>query len=294
MKIRRKNWFINSLGNKYELTDTNSKIFLDGIKGLGLSKTLELVRIGNEAEIKSNTPDLPKITGELLFYDLTNTGKYADYLNFIQFAKHKTDKTPMRFYQQTPNSFESWYIDCEIIVLEKDQIEKDGVLHCPIQIQGLSFWKTANEYDLVVEDVIEGGKIYPYTYEYTYEGNSYAHIDLTNNGTLESGFILEINDTITNAVLSLFQDNEKYGEIRIDGTYDKIIVDTRDKKESIYLESGGVPISNPTSKFDLTGNGTYKTPFPKLKVGSSVLTFAFGGTFTKAVHIKWQDLAISI
>lgn len=287
----RKFWFENANGVEYNLNNFNSRIFLYKPVNLGFSKNLTLTRLGDEADILSNTAEFPTPSGELIFYKRTLSGIYEDYSAFIQFAKIK----PLKFYQQTPNSFEKFYIDCEIISLGKGDVDPtDSSLHCPIQIQGLSFWKTAIEHDLVVEDVEAGGKVYPYSYPYTYEGNSYGRIQLTNNGTLNTGFKFEINDEITNPVLSLFQNNVKYGEIKINGTYDVIKVDTRDKKHSIYLERQGSAIANPTSKFDLSGNGEYATPFPKLKVGDNVLVFAFGGIFTKAVHIKWQDVALTI
>lgn len=286
----RKFWFVNNNDVQYNLTSQEIKTFLYNPSGLGFNKTLTLDRLGNEAKVSANVPNLPNPSGELLFHKNTITGIYEDYNKFIQFAKIK----PLRFYYQTPNSFEAFYIDCEISSIQKGEISEDSVLHCPITIQGLSFWKNAEEHILKVEEVIEGGKIYPYTYPFTYEGNSFSHIDLTNNGTLDCGFTFEIDDEITNPVLSLYQNDEKYGEIRIDGTYDKIIVDTRDGKQYIHLEYRGSTIANPTSKFVLTGNGEYSTPFPKLKVGENVLTFSFGGTFTKAVYIKWNDIALTI
>lgn len=286
----RKFWFVNANNVQYNLTDVEIKTFLSNPIGLGFQKELTIDRLGNQAKISSNVAVMPQPSGELLFYKDANAGVYGDYYAFIQFAKLK----PLRFYYQTPNSFEAFYIDCEILSLDKSEISNDGILRCPITIQGLSFWKNANEHILKVEEVVEGGKIYPFVYPYTYEGNSFAHIDLQNNGTLDCGFTFEINDEITNPVLSLFQNDIKYGEIRIDGTYDKIVVDTRDSQQYIYLEHNGSAIANPTSKFILTGNGEYATPFPKLKEGQNVLTFSFGGIFTKAVYIKWNDVALTI
>lgn len=231
--IARNFWLVNSLGNKYELTDKNSKIFLHQPSGLGFAKEFETTRFGNKEEVINITYAMPIVEGELLFYKGTNVGKYQDYQDFIQFAKYR----PLKLYYQTPNTFDSWYIDCELATIEKSEINpEDKLMHCPISIMGHSFWQTAKEYDLSVSEQIVGGKIYPYTYDYTYEGNSFAHIDLQSSGTIQSGFRFEINGLITNPTLSLYQDEIKYGEIKILGTYDVIKVDTRDGYESIYLE----------------------------------------------------------
>ena len=286
----RKFWLTNSKDEKYELTDKNSKIFLLNPSGLGFKKGITLSRFGNEVNVEEITYAMPEPQGELLFHKNSLSGKYQDYQDFLQFAK----KRPLKLYYQTPNTFDSWYIDCEILQLEKSEVANDGLMHCAIVFAGTSFWKTTKEYEVVVEEQLVGGKIYPYTYPFEYEGNSFAHIELQSNGTMETGFRFEINDEVQNATLSLYQDDEKYGEIKILGTYDKIKVDTRDNHESIYLEYNGSAIANPTSKFDLSSNGEYQTPFPKLRVGDNVLTFSYGGVFTKSIHIKWQDLFSSI
>lgn len=295
----RKFWFVNANNVAYQLTSRETNTFLSNPSGLGFTKNVMLDRVGDEADVLGETASFPMPNGELIFYGDTLAKKYDDYKKFIQFAKIK----PLRFYYQTPDSFESSYIDCVIANLDKGEVGTDGCLRCPIQLQGLSFWKNSKENIVKVEEVIEGGMIFPFTFPFTFEGNSYANIQVQNNGTLDVGFKFEIHDEITNPVLSLYQreynddtheyEDVKYGEIRINGTYDEIRVDTRDKKQSIYLGLNGSAIANPTSKFDLTGNGTYDTPFPKLKVGTSKLTFAFGGTFNKAVYIKWQDVGLT-
>lgn len=285
----RKFWFINANNQKYELTSKNSSMFLYQPSGLGFEKKLSVSRLGNEADILENVAEFPLVVGELLLHKSNVIDKYATYSNFIQFIKIK----PLKLYYQTPNQLEPFYIDCEIVVLEKSEVETDGVMHCPIQIQGLSFWKTGYERYLNIKESTMEGKTYPYEYPYTYGGN-YTNVPLTINGTLDSGFVLEINNRVSNPVLSLAQKNIKYGEIKILGTYDKIYVNTNDKNQTIRLEYQGSVIANPTSKFDISGSGDYETPFPKLRVGDNTLTFGFSGTFNSAVNIRWQDIALTI
>lgn len=290
----RKFWLENANGVLYQLTDKNSNVFFNAPSGLGFVKNLTTARLGNEENILSDKANMPQVVGELIFSGSNTSNIYANYQSFIQFAKIK----PLKLHYLTPNTFNGWYIDCVISQLDKGQIENaTGVLRCPIIIHGTSFWKTDIEHDLKVEYIEFDGKAYDYKYDYTYGGNTYAHIQLTNNGTLDCGFTLEIDDEITNPILSLYQNvdgvDTKYGEIKINGTYDKVRVDTRDSKQEIYLEYQDSVIANPTAYFDLSNNGTYSTPFPKLKVGVNKLTFAFGGQFTQPVHIKWQDVFLT-
>lgn len=287
----RKFWFINSLNEKYELTNRNSKIFLNAPTGLGFSKQFITTRYRSFERVLNVEYNMPTPSGELLFYERGNNVIYQDYQDFIQFIKHR----PLKFYYQLPNSFDSYYIDCEIAQIDKSEIGTDTILHCPIIIKGNSFWKNAKENELVVSQEIEGdAKTYPYTYPYTYGGNSFSHIDISSNGTLESGFEFIIEHEVSNPTLSLYQNNVKYGEIKINGTYDRVIVNTKDGEQSIYLEYQGSVIANPTSYFDLSGNGDYITPFPKLNVGNSVLTFSYGGEYEDEIKIRWNDIYSSV
>lgn len=294
MALYRKFWLVNANGIKFELTNHNSKIFLNSPSGIGFKKSLTTTRLGNEENILTEVATMPQISGQLLFFSDTNAQIYQKYQDFIQFAKIK----PLKLYYQTPNTFDGWYIDCVFSQLDKGEIDKNGILKCPFVLYGTSFWKTAIEHDLVVENVQFDGKTYPYTYPYRYGGNTYANTTIINNGTLDCGFKFEVNNAIQNPTLSLYEiindENVKYGEIKINGTYDVVKVDTSDSKQSIYLELNGSVIANPTAYFDLSSNGTYSTPFPKLKAGTSKLSFTFGGTFTQPFHIKWQDVFLTI
>lgn len=284
----RKLWLINSKENKYELSELHTNSFLQSPSGFGFSTQFSSVRYGNEEVMVDIQQSLPVVNGELIFRG-TLSEKYQEYQNFIQFTKYR----PLKLYYQPPNvsSENSWFTECEIQQIDKAEVSpEDSMLHCPIQIYGTSFWKTAQEHDVAVSESYSDGFKYPVSYPTKYEGNNFTNIQVQNNGTIDSGFEFVVNGSIKNPVLSLYQDNEKYGEIRINGEFTKVIVDTKDSEESIILELNGSVLANPTQYFDLSSNGEYITPFPKLRVGDNVLTFSYGGTFEDEIHIKWRDL----
>lgn len=287
----RKFWLENSLGAVYKFTDRDQKHFLSIPEGLGFVRNYTINRLGNEAIVTSEQATLPQVKGQIIFNGATNQQMYQAYSDFVQFAKMR----PLKLHYQTPNSFNNLYIECEIAQLDKGEITaEDGMLHCPIAFFGLSFWKEDIEHDLIVKSGVSGGtKTYPYTIPYTYSGNNYQNIKITNNGTMAVGFKMEIEDAVTNPTLQLYQmkNNElvKYGEIKVNGTYDYVLIDTRDSKQDIILKVGDSVIANPTSYFDLSGDGEYETPFPKLRLGESKLAFSFSGNFSEELHIKWQD-----
>ena len=85
----RKFYIINALGNRYDLTDKNSKVFLNAPNGFGLNRSFTSLKVGNSELVTSQQFNLTDITGELLFYADSNGTKYQDYQDFIQFVKYK-------------------------------------------------------------------------------------------------------------------------------------------------------------------------------------------------------------
>lgn len=67
--MARQFYLENSLGKKYELTNKNFKQFLNEPEGLGFSKNLNVLRIGNVELITDEQYSMPSISGEVLFYD---------------------------------------------------------------------------------------------------------------------------------------------------------------------------------------------------------------------------------
>lgn len=268
----RQLWLINSKGDKYDLNAKNH--FLYQPNGLGFQKAYSSNQIGNSEEITDEMFRMVDVGGEILFNGSNNEYSYQYYDGFIDFAKYK----PLQLHYKTPNKVYGFYSDIVITSIQKSEIDRDGILHCPIVFHRSTQWKNDNTTKLVfANELEEGGKFYDYTYDYHYAGSSLANMNpITNNGTEDCDFIFEIvcaeDESITNPIFTLFQDGKAYGKIKLNGTFGYVKIDSNELNESIYLEDvNRVPIPAPSNCQDFSSfdGETYFT-FLKLKVGQSV------------------------
>ena len=283
----------NSLGNKYYLTNKNFKHFLNEPNGLGFAKNLTVLRLGNDELITDEQFSMPSISGTILFYD--DVGKaYQNYLEFVNFIRY----TPIKLYYLPPNLLFPYYIECSITQVDKSEYTKNGYLSCPITFYGYTLWQNSQESSLIVKNNENtDGKHYELIRPYHYAGNSLSSIIINNTGDVPIGFVLEVVGSVTNPRLIATQDGMTYGQLKLNGTFDYVKVDSNDLTESIYLENNGAIITNPLSYQDLSiADGISTLTFFKLKVGESRLSFSCDkiSSFEGKVNFKWKDKKVSV
>ncbi len=290
----RKFYLENSLGKTFQLTDKNVKIFLDSPSGLGFSNTLTTLRLGNTLKITDEQIEMPKITGNVLFYD-TNSMAYQNYTDFISFIRN----TPLKLYYLPPNLLYPYFVEGYISSLEKTQFDYSaGYISCAMTFSAISLWKNSKVITYEISNIKDSdGKHYDLVRPYHYSGTSLNSIKIDNNGDVPTGFDFIVNGSITNPMLTAVQNGESYGVIKLTGTFDYIAINSNDQSQSIYLENEGSILSNPLSYQDLSiADGVADITFFKLKVGESL--FAFTGdnvnNFDGKVKFIWKDERISI
>ena len=285
----RKFWIVNSLGNRYDLTKENSKVFLNTPQGFGLNRTFTSLKVGNSELVTSQQFNLTDITGELLFYKDTNGGKYQDYQDFVQFIKYK----PLEFHYQTPNNLTSYFCDVLLTQLNKGEVGTDGILTVPIVMHRLTEWLNDEDYEIVLTNTASGdGKYYDLVRPYHYAGTDLSNTPIYNNGTDDIGFVIEINGECQNLQYTITQRGEQYGICKINGTYDYIMIDSVERTESMYLERNGSAITNPEQYQDFTiRNGASYLTWCKFRVGESILNITMGNiaTFDGTVVIRFKN-----
>lgn len=292
----RKFWLVNSLGDTLFLSDSSkSKIFLNNPTGLGYTKKIAGSRYGNRfnPDDKNTYYEFNDISGEFVYHNYSNENIYEDYYNFIKFVRF----SPLKLYYQTPNSYDSYFIDCDIITCSKDQVQsEDSTMRCPITVKPFSFWELNTEHSLVVEPVPEGGLFFPLSIPFGFGGNSLNNIHLINNSMLEIGLILTVNGVCNNPTIKFFNNGKQYGVVRFLGIFDYVYVDSNDNSEEVILKSNGVTLSQPLNYQDLQASGNTKSnvTFIKLLPGENILTFSSENNFDGNIEFKWRDEYVSI
>lgn len=290
----RKLWLVNSLGNTYELSNPENKVFLDGPSGLGFETDYESERLGNSEVVTYSDTKTKDISGDLLFFLDSNGFIYNEYQNFIQFIKFK----PLELHYKTPNQMSSYYSEVIITELNKSENTREGYMRCPIVFHRTTNWFNDEDFTIVLTNTREGsGKSYPIDRPYHYSGTNLSNTPIVVKGTDSTGFILEINGTVQNPYFALTQGIDRYGVCKINGTYDYVLINSNDQAESIYLERNGVPVANPEQYQDFSiRDGVAFLTWIKLKVGENIFTFNCGNmdSFNGTITIRYKNSYISV
>lgn len=290
----RKFWLINSLGNRYDFTNKNSKIFLNQPTGFGFTRNYSVQQIGNSEIITSQQFKLTDITGELLFYANSNGSQYQDYQDFIQFAKYK----PLEFHYQTPNQLDDYYCDILFTQSTKSEISTDGIMHIGVVFHRLTQWLTSKDYVITLRnEPTDDGKYYPLVRPYHYAGTDLSNTIINNLGTDDVGFILTIDGEVQNPTFTLTQGGEVYGVCKLNGTFDYVQLDSVEQIDSLYLERNGSVLTNPEQYQDFSvANGNSYITWCKFRVGQSIFSFTAGNidTFDGTITIKFKNSYVSV
>lgn len=287
----RKFWLENADGNYFYLTE-NSRWFLADPEGLGLKINYTSIKLSDSEYINYKDYDLGSIDGDLLFIGKTNEQKYADYFSFMRFMS----RPPIYLHYQTPNNNKSYRTLVQITGLEKTQVGKDGVMHCPLSLKRLTLWFSDEMNYIIAGNDVENGKDYPLKRPYSYGAISYKNIVCLNNGMVEAPFTIEVIGEVTDMQYTLSQNGVIYGKGKINGTYDYIFINSDDLNEEIRLQLNGSVIPNAVNYQDLTvgtPNEVYVT-FLKLRAGQSALNFTLGNNFDGTVRIGWRNAYLSV
>ena len=284
----RKFWLANSLGEVFDLSNIGKSFSLVDPEGFGFKRNYSTQTVGNAEITVSQELKLTDIKGDLLFYSNDNGSKYEDYRVFIGFVKHK----PLEFHYQTPNDLISYHCDVLLVQAEKTEISKDKILHVPVTFHRLTEWLTDEDTVFNLNnDPIGEGKYHDLVYDYHYAGTNLQGTTLTNNGTDDVGFVLEVFGEVQNMQFTLSQGGEVYGICKINGTYDYVMIDSVERTETIYLERNGSVITNPEQYQDFTiANGQSYLTWTKLRVGQSTFAFTSGNidSFSGTVKISFK------
>lgn len=276
--------------------DTNiysflSDSFLNEPQGLGFSKTISTLKIGNREIVQDEYYNLPTISGTITFYKGDVSTKYKDYQDFLNFIRNGD----IRLYYNTPNTFDSYYCEGRIIAVDKGEVGTNGVMECPFSFKATTQWQNAKQRIVTtIKSQTDGGKFYDLERDYYYSPSSFDTIELINRGYEQVGFELLIEGEVTNPKLTLSQNGVVYGALQINGTYDRVYINSKDGEEEIILERNGSIVPNPISYQDMSiADGVIDVTFLKLKTGTSTASFS-PNEYDGEVSISWYDAYMSV
>jgi len=205
---------VNASGIEWDLMRFDA--FFHAPDGLGFSRTITSFRAGDEWLETDAYLDQHVVSGEMVF------DGYDTYQAFAAFIYDD----PLYLCYAPLNQ---WYrIRCKVQTLGKSEIGASNRLICPITMTCSGMWHRLSIASAETGDITQG-KIYSYSYDYTYFDGRLGTIPIE-NGDYESPIVLSIFGPVTNPAWSLVQSGQivASGSVTADiADGDKLVIDAR-------------------------------------------------------------------
>lgn len=181
----RKLTLINAKGETLDLLE--KKHFLAEASSFGFVKATEFMSVLSSFFTISEKYNQTQLDGTLYFAGKT---PYEDYYNFVQFCSNQN----LILEYSTIRTFR---LPCRLQSIVKKENTKE-YRKVTVQFIPLGLWYES-KYATSGSDV-EGGKIYDYTYDYTYSTGATNEVSIYSDSTIESPVKLTINGSAVNPI----------------------------------------------------------------------------------------------
>lgn len=217
----RKFKLMNSRGESFDLMRRDA--FFSTPDGLGFDETIEFAQMGDKYIDTFRCASRMTLSGEM---------RFAGYRQYNEFIGFLTDNLVFMYCP-----YATWYeADCILQSIAKGEIDPASKeLICSVAFTRKSLWHS-NRTFIKSNPSVGDGKVYPYTYPYTYAEATSGDMSIQNNGTVQSSCVIQILGPVSNPRWALIQN----GEIIADGAVSadipegrKIIIDSDPSKLEI-------------------------------------------------------------
>lgn len=173
----------NTYGIKFQFNYYN-KVLLTNVSGLGFSKNYAYLKYDNHFSTLKNNFELAEIRGVITFLD--GYQGYEIFLSFLEKGQHD-----MKLHYE---SHDEKYCYVDIVSVTKSEL-KAGGLQSEIVLNKKSYWIKERNI-LITSNVDTGGKIYTYTYPFTYANASMGVSSIEIGGHIKANVIVEMIGSI--------------------------------------------------------------------------------------------------
>lgn len=198
----RKFYLENAKGQQFHFKYATG-ILLSDIAGLGFSFDQSYLKYGHLHKKVSEDVPLSEITAVLNYLD-----GYHSYQKFIDYLNQDLDG--LKLYYQ---SIDTKYIYVDISSLSKGEIT-EGVLKSDITFNKKSYWIKERQILIDISDA-EGGKSYPYSYDYAYMMTQHGRTNILIEGSLPASTKIEMIGAVDHPELKVIQNGKALTELRI-------------------------------------------------------------------------------
>ncbi len=212
----RKFRIINREGAAYDLNSKQS--FFHKVAGLGFKDDTSFQKIGTDYYALEEIFSQGEITGSIFFYGKGAYSKYRDFTKFMRL-------TPLTLEYVTDDTYR---LPVRMTEIQKSELMDGGIgLDCEVVFRATGlFYRSVTKYS---ETVYVGGKIYPYSYPYTYADVSANTLMIDSDSVADSPCRITIYGPCENPIWKHYVNNELYATGAYNGTLaadHRLVIDT--------------------------------------------------------------------
>lgn len=274
----RKFKLINARGIEFDLMRKDAFFHLPD--GLGYTIYNQYAVAGTEFALVDSQETQTVIAGEMVF---------AGYAQYTEFAKFISDTMTLGYMTDSA----TWnFKDVRLQSIGKTELNNAGYLICPVNFEPYGQWYKVATFEQTARDDISG-KVYDYTYPYTYSDEDQAVCEVTNNGHLYAPCRLHIFGPCSGPVWSLTNNGQvtARGHVNIElQSGNKLVVDSN----PLAMEIGEYTLSNEfvRNAYQLSDFSTAR--FLYLPPGQSTIQFRGSGAEIITAFVEVREIARTV
>lgn len=240
----------NEKGNKIDFQAFDGGIFLYKVSGLGYEENISYEQVG-DTFIPINKQLVQKPIEGTLEFDENSYNEYHKFVNFINRSKN----LKLIYVPKLTNRIE-FYRDIDFIRIDKSEEDDFGILSCPISMKPKTLWYKKEDVKIEITSIPNEVR-WDFKWDSIFIDYNNKNIIYENMGHTESAIQVVMNGYIKNPTITVYQDEEKIYELKIEieiQEYEKYLFSSKDGE--LYIKKQNT---------DGTYENLFKNPYIDIK-----------------------------
>ncbi len=240
----------NEKGNKIDFQSLDGGIFLYKVSGLGYEENISYEQVG-DTFIPINKQLVQKPIEGTLEFDEKSYNEYHKFVNFVNRSK----KLKLIYVPKLTNRIE-FYRDIDFIRIDKSEEDDFGILSCPISMKPKTLWYKKEDVKIEITSIPNEVR-WDFKWDSIFIDYNNKNIIYENMGHTESAIQVAMNGYIKNPTITVYQDEEKIYELKIEieiQEYEKYLFSSKDGE--LYIKKQNT---------DGTYENLFKNPYINIK-----------------------------
>lgn len=240
----------NEKGNKIDFQSFDGEIFLYKVSGLGYEENISYEQVG-DTFVPTNKQLVQKPIEGTLEFDENSYDEYHKFVNFVNRSKN----LKLIYVPKLSNRIE-FYRDIDFVKIDKTEEDDFGILSCPISMIPKTLWYKKEDVKIKLTSTPNEVR-WDFKWDSIFIDYDNKNITYENKGHTKSAIQVVMNGYIKNPTITVYQDEEKIYELKIEieiQEYEKYLFSSKDGE--LYIKKQNT---------DGTYENLFKNPYIDIK-----------------------------